>query len=119
MFQFQKLIKSFRYAFRGLWYVTKHEQSFRLHLIAAAVVVFLMLYFHITIKEAVILSLVIAAVLVLELINTIFESLVDMLQPRIHHLAEVIKNIMAATVLIASLGALIIGILIFAPYVFH
>lgn len=115
-FTVSRFRESIRYAIRGLVYVTRQEQSFRLHLIAAGVVIIFMIYFGVTIKEAIILFLVIASVLVLELINTIFESLVDMLQPRIHHLAQVIKDIMAASVLIASLGALIIGILIFVPY---
>lgn len=108
--------KSITYAFRGLGFVIKQEQSFRIHLIAASAVVILMILFGITVREGIILFIVITSVLVLELINTIFESLVDMLQPRIHHLAQVIKDIMAAAVMIASVGALIIGILIFTPY---
>lgn len=114
---FSKLIKSFQYALRGFVYVVRHEQSFRLQLVASVVVIVLMYYFHVTIKEAIILWLVIGAVLVLELINTIFENLLDLLQPRMHHLAQVIKDIMAAAVLLASLGALIIGLLVFLPYV--
>ncbi|KKW01830.1 MAG: diacylglycerol kinase [Parcubacteria group bacterium GW2011_GWC2_49_9] len=108
--------RSFQYAFRGLAYVARQEQSFRLHIIATVLVIALMLYLGVNLREAVILFMVITSVLVLELINTIFESLVDMLQPRIHHLAQVIKDIMAAAVFIASVGALIIGLLIFIPY---
>ncbi|MFC1687821.1 diacylglycerol kinase family protein [Patescibacteria group bacterium] len=108
--------KSIKYAFRGLGFVIKQEQSFRIHLISASAVIILMLLFGVTIREAILLFIVITSVLVLELINTIFESLVDMLQPRIHHLAQVIKDIMAAAVMIASVGALIIGILVFTPY---
>ncbi|MFA6908562.1 MAG: diacylglycerol kinase family protein [Patescibacteria group bacterium] len=117
-FRFHQLSNSFRYAFRGLKYVVLQEQTFRIHIFASLVVVGLMLFLHVTLKEAVVLFLVIASVLVLELINTIFESLVDMLQPRIHHLAQVIKDIMAAAVLVASVSALIIGVLIFFPYIF-
>lgn len=118
-FQFTRLQNSFRYAFRGLGYAFRHEQSFRIHILAALGVVLLMLVFRVTFREAIILWLVIAAVLVLELINTIFEYMVDMLQPRIHHLAQIIKDMMAATVFLASLGALVIGILIFWPYIFR
>ena len=53
----------------------------------------------------------------MELINTIFEKVVDVLRPRIHHYAEVIKDIMAAAVLVSSIGAVIIGVLIFLPYI--
>ena len=113
----KKLAKSFHYAFKGFWYVFRNEQSFRLHLIASFIVIILMVYFSVKLWEAIILFVVITMVLVLELINTIFEKMIDILKPRIHYYAEMIKDIMAAAVLIASLGALIIGVLIFGPYI--
>lgn len=112
----QKLIKSFRYAFRGFWYVFKSEQNIRIQLFISLIVVVLMVYFRVALWQAIILLVVMTQVLVLELINTIFEKMVDMLRPRIHYYAEVIKDIMAATVLVTSIGAIIVGILIFAPY---
>jgi diacylglycerol kinase len=60
----------------------------------------------------------IMAVLVLESLNTIFEHLSDILKPRLHDYVRIIKDIMAATVLITSLGALVVGIIIFWPYFF-
>ena len=77
-----------------------------------------MIYFQVSLWQAIILILVIASVLVLELINTIFEKMVDILRPRIHYYAEVIKDVMAAAVLVTSIAAVIVGILIFAPYFF-
>jgi diacylglycerol kinase len=112
----RRLIKSFRYAGRGFWYVVKSEQNIRLHLMASLVVFVLMVYFQVSLWQAVILVLVMTLVLTLELINTIFEKMVDVLQPRIHYYVEVIKDVMAAAVLVSSIGAVIIGILIFAPY---
>jgi diacylglycerol kinase len=113
---FRRLIKSFRYALRGFWYVVKGEQNVRIDLLAILVVAVLMVYFEVSLWQAVILVLVMSLVLTLELINTIFEKMVDVLQPRIHHYVEVIKDVMAAAVLVSSIGAIIIGILIFAPY---
>ena len=77
-----------------------------------------MIYLRVSLWQAIILILVIASVLVLELINTIFEKMVDILRPRIHYYAEVIKDVMAAAVLVTSIAAVIVGILIFAPYFF-
>jgi len=114
---FKKLFKSFKYAFRGFWFVFKSEQNIRIQLIASVVVIIFMIYFQVTLGQAIILFMAMTLVLVLELINTIFEKMVDMLRPRIHYYAEVIKDIMAATVLISSIGSIIIGILIFAPYI--
>ncbi|MEK7189672.1 MAG: diacylglycerol kinase [Patescibacteria group bacterium] len=41
----------------------------------------------------------------------------DILKPRLHLGVEAVKDIMAAAVLIASFTALIIGLIIFIPYV--
>ncbi len=113
----RKLGRSFSYAFRGFWYVFKNEQNIRLHVIAGFGVIVLMIYFQVALWQAIILLMVIMLVIVLELINTIFEKMVDILRPRIHYYAEVIKDVMAATVLVSSIGAVVIGILIFAPYI--
>jgi len=56
-------------------------------------------------------------VLIMELINTVFERVVDILKPRIHPYARVIKDLMAATVLITSIVAVIVGVIIFYPYI--
>lgn len=114
----KKLFKSFRFAARGVFYVIKNEQNFRIQLFVAVVVVALAIYFKVEQWQAVALSMLIGAVLILELVNTIFEKISDMLQPRIHHYVAIIKDIMAAAVFIASFGALVIGVIIFWPHVF-
>ena len=60
--------------------------------------------------------LMVVAVLVMEILNTVFEYFADMLKPRIHHYVHLIKDIMAGAVLITSLGAFFIGLIIFLPY---
>ena len=116
MFQLNKLFKSFKYALKGLVVIAKEEQNFRIQLLIGVVVVFLMFYFPLRNWEKVALILVLAFVLVLELINSIFERFVDMLKPRLHFYVETIKDVMAATVFLASLAALVIGLIIFIPY---
>ncbi len=111
-----KLANSFRYAARGVARVAHEEQNFRIELWIAVAVVALMFIFNLTITERSILSLAIILTLVLELMNSIFERMVDLLKPRIHNYVEDIKDIMAGTVLVASLGSLLIGILIFWPH---
>jgi len=119
MIKIKKLIRSFKYAIKGLCLVAREEQTFRIQLIISAVVIALMFILQIKIWQVIVLVLVIVMVLVLELINTIFERFVDMLKPRVHTYARVIKDIMAATVLIASIGALIVGLLVFWSYIFE
>ena len=116
MNSFRKLFKSFRYATRGLEYVLKHEQNFQIEILGGIFVVILMYLFPTRSLEKIALFIVIFAVLVMELINTIFERVVDMLKPRVHPYAQLVKDVMAAAVLLSSIGAVIVGIIIFWPY---
>ena len=113
----KKFFRSFRNAFRGLKYVIKNEQNFQIEVLIGIFVVILMLIFQIRGLEKVALFLVIFFVLVMELFNTILERVVDILKQRVHPYAQLIKDVMAAAVLLASVGAIIVGILIFYPYI--
>ena len=117
MLQIRKLWRSFYYAWRGVVLVFKEEQNFRIQLIAALAITVLMFVLPVKNWEKVALLLVMAFVLVLELINSIMERIVDMLKPRLHVYVESIKDIMAAAVLLSSLMALVVGLIIFIPYV--
>ncbi len=114
-----RLLQSFQYALRGIFHVLSQELSFRVQVFAALVVIAFMLVFPLASWERVILSLLIAGVLILEIMNTIVERIVDTFKPRIHPVVGEIKDMMAAAVLIVSLVAAIIGILIFWPYVWE
>lgn len=114
----KKLAKSFRYAAKGVALVAREEQNFRLQLWGAVAVTILMFALDVRTPEKALLTLAMVVVLVLELMNSIFERLVDILKPRIHHYVEDIKDIMAGTVLIAAIGTALIGVLIFWPYLF-
>jgi Diacylglycerol kinase len=116
MLDFNKFGRSLRYAAKGIAVVAREEQSFRLQLVGAVAVTIMMFVLDLRTPEKALLTLAMVLVLVLELVNSIFERMVDILKPRIHHYVEDIKDIMAGTVLIASVGALLIGVLIFWPY---
>ncbi|HEX9664782.1 MAG TPA: diacylglycerol kinase family protein [Patescibacteria group bacterium] len=114
----QKLRKSFKYAWRGLADILKTEQNFQIELASGLMVVVLMFYFQVSLLEAAILILTILTVLVFEIVNTVIERLVDLIKPQIHQQAGRIKDMTAAIVLVASIGAAIIGLIIFLPYFF-
>ena len=114
-FSLRKLARSFSHAIRGFKCVFK-EQNFRIQMAFAIIVIFFILFFGLKVWEATVLVMMIVLVLVLEIINSIFERIVDILEPRVHPYAKTIKDMMAAAVLIASFGAVLIGIIIFCPY---
>ena len=111
-----RLLKSLRYATRGLAYAWRSEQNFRIQTLIGVFVLAAAFYFRLSLASVAVLVIMIMIVLVLELLNTFFEKLVDLLAPRLHHAVGVLKDVLAAAVLVASLGAIIVGILVFWPY---
>lgn len=116
MMSIKRLFNSFKYAGRGIRIAWRSEQSFRIQVIAAAAVLGLIMWFDVQRAHAIILLLLIIFVLTLEIVNSILERFVDVFKPRIHPMVEEIKDLMAGAVLVASLGSLIVGLLIFVPY---
>ena len=114
----RKLRKSFGHAANGLRETLIHERNFKIMLGAALVIVGAMFYLSTSRAEKAILATTIFAVLTLEMVNIVIERLLDFLHPAHHEEVRVIKDLMAAIVLIASFGAAIIGLMIFWPYVF-
>lgn len=112
----RKFRRSVKHAIDGIVYAISRERNFRIEMVVAFFVVVFILVFKVKNWEAVILMLMIMWVLILELINTVVERVVDILKPRIHPYARLIKDLMAAVVLISSIMAIIIGIIIFYPY---
>jgi len=116
MFSLKRLLNSLKYAFQGLKYAWRTEQSFKMQVIIALIVVVLAFYFQIPATKALILGLTILMVLSFELVNTMAERIVDLVEPRWQGRVGHIKDVLAAAVLIAALGSIIIGLIIFWPY---
>jgi undecaprenol kinase len=74
-------------------------------------------YFKITKAEWLAIVLTIGFVITFELINTAIEEIVDSFTDQVHPAAKKAKDVSAAAVLIASITAVIIGILIFLPLI--
>lgn len=112
---FKKLLSSFKNAFEGLK-TASSEQSFRIQLVMAALVVVLMFFFPLRYLEKTILILAISFVLGLELLNSQLERALDLIETNHNPKIKAIKDLSAAAVLIASLGAALAGFFIFFSY---
>lgn len=117
MLPLRRFFLSFKHAFHGLLYAWR-GLSFRLIVFGVLLVTVMMIVFPVTRKEMIVLVLVSSFVLVLEIVNTVFEHLVDMLHPRLHEYVRMIKDLMAGAVLLAALSAFIVYWLIFSPFFF-
>ncbi|MEA5428066.1 diacylglycerol kinase family protein [Arcicella lustrica] len=115
MIDFQKFIKSTSFAIKGIRSMVISENNARIHLLASIVVISTGIYVELSAQEWLWIALAIALVWILEAINTAIEALVDLVSPDFHPLAGKAKDIAAAAVLIASIFAVIVGIIIFFP----
>lgn len=114
----KKISNGFRAAWNGFKETLIYEKSFKVMLVIAAIVIGAMFYFPTGPLEKVVLLATIFGVLVLELLNSVVERVMNALSPEYHEQARIIKDLMAAIVLLASIGAIIIGLMIFLPYIF-
>lgn len=110
-------IKSFSYAFAGIAVMIKSQHNAWIHLLATIVVTASGLFFQIDAVEWCLVILAILAVLVAEAINTAIEFLCDAASPAPHPLIQKSKDVAAGAVLISAIGAVLIGLIIFLPYI--
>ncbi len=108
----------FAHAFRGLYVFYKTTRNLKIHLLISAAVLILGFYFSISSYEWLTLILSIIFVLVSEAFNTAIEIDINLTSPEYHPYARDTKDVAAGAVLIASLGAFIVGLIIFVPKIF-
>ncbi len=111
----KRFLNSFRHAFNGLVYTFSTQLNFKIHCVSAILVAILGLYVNLTFIEWIWIAIAIALVMVVELINTAIEILVDLISPQKQAKAGAIKDVAAAAVLVSALMALTIGLFIFVP----
>ena len=116
MFVFKKFIKALTDASRGIKEAFI-EQSFRVLFAVALIVIICLFYFPFTSIEMAILVLVVSLVLSLELINSQIERILDILRPDYSEEVRKMKDISAGAVLLASIGAVVVGVIIILPYI--
>jgi diacylglycerol kinase len=111
----KKRLNSFRYAFAGLADLLRTQPNARIHLLASLLVLAAGFYFEISTAEWCAALLAIAIVFSAEAFNTAIEYLTNLVSPGYHPLAGKAKDVAAAAVLIAAIGAAAVGLIIFLP----
>ncbi len=109
------LVRSFGWAFAGVWSMLRHQRNAQIHTLITLVVLVFAIVLRVSANEWVALVLAIALVLALEALNTALEAVVDLASPQFHPLAKQAKDTAAGAVLIAAIGAAIAGCIIFLP----
>jgi diacylglycerol kinase (ATP) len=109
-------IRSFGFAFAGIAAFLRSEPHARIHAIATVVVVAAGAYFHIQAIHWIAILVVIALVWITEMFNTVVEKIMDHVAPDYHPRVKWIKDVAAGAVLVASIIAVIVGAVVFIPY---
>lgn len=111
-----KFIQSFIVAFSGIFFAINRERNMQIHLLAVVLVSLFGWWLKINRIEWITLLICFGIVISAEMFNTAIEMVCDKFHPENDDAIRRIKDIAAGAVLIVSLASVIIGVLIFAPY---
>jgi len=114
------LFSSFKDAFSGIKFTFKNERNFRIHTVVTILVVTAGFVLKISLLEWTSILLCIGLVIAMELVNTAIEQTVDLIVGEsFHELARNAKDAAAGAVVISACMSVIIGLIIFFPYVWE
>ena len=117
-YDYKKQLRSFRYAWQGIWCCVGKEQNLSFHLIATVLVVVAGFMLHLSRMEWMVVTLCIGMVIAAELFNSAIEKLVDIVWPEWNPLAGNVKDIAGGAVLVCAIVSGITGLIVFLPHIF-
>jgi len=107
---------SFLYAAKGIGYAFSTQRNFQIHVGFALGAFVLGVLLGLNKSDLAIMSLTATSVLIVELLNTAIESVVDLaIGKRFHPLAQIAKDCSAGAVLVASISSVLIALLLLLP----
>lgn len=110
-----RFFKSFQYAFEGVLHAFKVERNFKVHLLAAVIVVLSGVITGLSKVEWFMIILLIGGMLALEMLNSAIERTVDAITVDRNPLAKQAKDLAAGAVLLFAITSAVIGLFIFIP----
>lgn len=107
---FQRITLAFRNSFDGLKHAIRNETAFQQELIVLIVMTIVATFspFTLALKVAIVISHLF--ILVVELLNSAIEAIVDKVSPEYHILAKQSKDMASAAVLVSFLISIIIWV---------
>ena len=108
---------SLKNAFAGLKHCFVHERNFKIHLAAAVLAASLAIFLRVTVTELMFIIFAIFFVIVSEIFNTAVEAWCNMVSTEYNKYTKIAKDCAAAAVLVSAINAVIIGIVVFLPYI--
>ena len=110
---FRNFIASVRYSVEGFFAALKHEPSFREDLIFAVLLVPLAIILPVNAVSTALMIASLILILIVELLNSSIEWVIDYLRPERHPLAKRIKDMASAAVFLSYINCIVVwGILL-------
>jgi diacylglycerol kinase (ATP) len=106
-------VDSFRHAVEGVVHTFRTQRHMRSHFFTVILVLATGLLYRLPRAEMMVLLFAASRVLVTEMFNTAVEAVVDMITQSYHPAAKFAKDIAAGAVLIASINAVVVGLILF------
>ncbi|OIP58137.1 MAG: diacylglycerol kinase [Candidatus Levybacteria bacterium CG_4_10_14_0_2_um_filter_36_16] len=117
MIEHRSLLQSFHHAWAGVVFAVKNNQNIRIHFIIAVLVVIVGFVLNVSAFEIGILGVMILFVFSAEMINTAIEEMTNLITREHRAEAKIAKDVSAGMVLVVSVGAAMVGILVFLPHI--
>lgn len=114
---FKRFFKSFRFASHGVATVFREEQNIKIFFGIMLFNIILAWILKLTLLEWTIGIVVTFFCLALEIMNIALEELLDMISPEYNGKAKVIKDVVAGSVFVSAIGAIIIALIIYLPHI--
>jgi len=108
----RKVLRSFRFAGRGIVDLFRYENNAKVHLLIAGLVIPVGLWLRLTRVEWAVILTQIGLVWAAEAINTALEKLCDFVSPGLHPQIKAIKDMASGAVLILAIGAVVVGVIV-------
>ena len=112
-------LASFKYAFRGLKEVISSERNAKIHIFFAAVAIIASVLLKVSVLEFLFVFSSIVLVFFAEIVNTAVEKTLDLISQENNHLVQLIKDMLAAAVLVTAIGSLVVAGEVFIPRIWN
>ena len=106
-------VKSFKYAFEGIFHALINEANFRIQVITAILAVIMGIYYQISNIEWGLLIISMGVLLSAEMVNTVIEEIIDNFVQHQDQTAKIIKDLGSGFVLVTGIATLLVLFLIF------
>lgn len=108
-----RILKSFKYAIRGILYCLRNERNMRFHAVVALYIMIFSRFFELSRESFLLLILTISAVMTAEMVNTAIEGISDIVASDYNTMAKVVKDLAAGAVMVSAIFSVIIGLMMF------